>query len=113
MEGDIYRAGHSLKANSRNSLSLSRRSNGMEVFSRSSRDENDEEALRWAALEKLPTFNRLRKGLLFGAAGEGASEIDIPNIGFQDKQNLLERLVKVAEEDNEKFLLKLRNRIDR
>ena len=84
----------------------------MEVFSRSSRDEDDEEALKWAALEKLPTFDRLRKGLLFGTAGE-ASEVDIPNIGYQDRQNLLERLVKVAEEDNEKFLLKLRKRVDR
>ncbi|OIT36974.1 pleiotropic drug resistance protein 1 [Nicotiana attenuata] len=63
------------------------RNNGVEIFSRSSRDEDDEEALKWAALEKLPTFDRLEK-------------------------NLLERLVKIADEDNEKILLKLRQRID-
>ncbi|KAL6334310.1 hypothetical protein AAG906_014711 [Vitis piasezkii] len=88
------------------------RNSGADVFSQSSRDEDDEEALKWAALEKLPTYNRLRKGLLMGSEGE-ASEIDIHNLGFQEKKNLVERLVKIAEEDNEKFLLKLKNRIDR
>lgn len=84
----------------------------MEIFSRSSRDEDDEEALKWAALEKLPTFNPLRKGLLFGSQG-AAAEVDIHDLGFQERKNLLERLVKIADEDNEKFLLKLRHRIDR
>ncbi|KAJ9692497.1 hypothetical protein PVL29_011517 [Vitis rotundifolia] len=105
---DIYRASGSLR---RNGSSIWR-SSGADVFSRSSRDEDDEEALKWAALEKLPTYNRLRRGLLMGSEGE-ASEIDIHNLGFQEKKNLVERLVKIAEEDNEKFLLKLKNRIDR
>ncbi|KAK6772873.1 hypothetical protein RDI58_028111 [Solanum bulbocastanum] len=78
------------------------------IFNRSSRDEDDEEALKWAALEKLPTFDRLRKGLLFGA-----NEVDIHDLGNQQSKDLVDRLVKVADEDNEKFLLKLRDRIDR
>lgn len=78
------------------------------IFNRSSRDEDDEEALKWAALEKLPTFDRLRKGILFGA-----NEIDIHDLGNQQSKDLVDRLVKVADEDNEKFLLKLRDRIDR
>ncbi|WMV48222.1 hypothetical protein MTR67_041607 [Solanum verrucosum] len=102
------RGSASLRANS-NSIW---RNTGVEIFSRSARDEDDEEALKWAALEKLPTFDRLRKGLLFGSQG-AAAEIDINDIGYQERKNLLERLVKVAEEDNEKFLLKLKNRIDR
>ena len=105
---EIYRASGSLRNNS----SSIWRNSGAEVFSRSSRDEDDEEALKWAALEKLPTYNRLRKGLLMGSHGV-SSEIDIQNLGFQEKKNLMERLVKTAEEDNEKFLLKLKNRIDR
>ena len=88
------------------------RNNGIEVFSRSSRDEDDEEALKWASLEKLPTFDRLKKGLLLGSMGAPASEVDIENLGIHERKRLMERLVKVAEEDNEKFLLKLRNRID-
>ncbi|KAK4355026.1 hypothetical protein RND71_027220 [Anisodus tanguticus] len=86
--------------------------NGVEIFNRSMRDEDDEEALKWAALEKLPTFDRLRKGLLFGSQG-ASSEVDIHDLGFQERNKLLERIVKVADEDNEKFLLKLRRRIDR
>ncbi|KAK8939351.1 Pleiotropic drug resistance protein 4 [Platanthera guangdongensis] len=83
-----------------------------DIFSRSARDEDDEEALKWAALEKLPTYNRLRKGILTMAEG-GGKEIDIDGLGFQEKKELLERLVRVAEDDNEKFLLKLRARMDR
>ena len=105
---EIYRASGSLRKDS----SSIWRNSGAEVFSRTSGDEDDEEALKWAALEKLPTYNRMRKGLLMGSEGE-ANEVDIHNLGLQERKNLVERLVKIADEDNEKFLLKLKNRIDR
>ncbi|KAI6671954.1 hypothetical protein NL676_006839 [Syzygium grande] len=108
--GDIYRASNSLRAAS--STMWRNHAGAMDVFSRSSREEDDEEALRWVALEKLPTFDRLRKGILTASRG-GADEIDIQNLGFHERKRLMERLVRVAEEDNEKFLLKLKNRIDR
>ncbi|KAG1346221.1 ABC transporter G family member 37 [Cocos nucifera] len=98
--GDVYRRNNSLWWS------------GDDIFSRSSRDEDDEAALKWAALEKLPTYNRLRRGILTLAEGEH-KEIDIHSLGLQEKKILLERLVRVAEKDNEEFLLKLRNRIDR
>ncbi|XP_030526169.1 pleiotropic drug resistance protein 1-like [Rhodamnia argentea] len=109
--GDIYRASNSLRATS--STMWRRHATTMDVFSRSSRDEDDEEALKWAALERLPTFDRLRKGILMASQGGGPYEIDIQNMGFHERKRLMERLVRVAEEDNEKFLLKLKNRIDR
>jgi len=87
-------------------------SSASNIFGRSGREEDDEEALKWAALEKLPTYDRLRKGILTGAAGQ-ALEVDISSLGFEDRKNLLERLVRTAEEDNERFLLKLRNRMER
>ncbi|KAK2651460.1 hypothetical protein Ddye_011316 [Dipteronia dyeriana] len=90
------------------------RNNSKEAFSRSSsREEDDEEALKWAALEKLPTFDRLRKGILTSSRGGGGSEIDVSNLGFQERKKLIDRLVNVAEVDNDKFLWKLKNRIDR
>ncbi|XP_061365063.1 pleiotropic drug resistance protein 1-like isoform X1 [Gastrolobium bilobum] len=106
MEGsDIYRASNSLRGSS-----LRR---NMDVFSRSSQhEEDDEESLKWAALEKLPTYNRLRKGLLTTSRGV-SNEIDITELGFQERQKLLDRLINVIEEDNEKFLLELKQRIDR
>ncbi|GMI89171.1 pleiotropic drug resistance 12, ATP-binding cassette G40, PLEIOTROPIC DRUG RESISTANCE 12 [Hibiscus trionum] len=88
------------------------RNNGREPFSMSSREEDDEEALKWAAIQKLPTYLRVRRGILTQQDGQ-SREIDIKSLGFVERRNLLERLVKVAEEDNEKFLLKLKERIDR
>ncbi|KAK8675921.1 hypothetical protein V6N13_033980 [Hibiscus sabdariffa] len=110
--GDIYKANASLRGSLRSGSSSVWRNTGVDVFSRSSRDEDDEEALKWAALEKLPTVARLRKGILTSSQG-GANEIDVLDIGWQQRRALLERLVKVAEDDNEKFLLKLKDRIDR
>lgn len=101
---------HRISSSGQNNSSLWR-SNVPDAFSRSSRDEDDEEALKWAALEKLPTYNRLRRGILTSPAGE-LREVDIENLSYQEKRNLLDRLVRIAEEDNEKFLMKLKNRID-
>ena len=105
---DAYRAG-SIRIGS---STLWRNSSSFEVFSKSSREEDDEEALTWAAIEKLPTFARVRTGIL-AEEGSRLREIDITTLGLLERRNLLERLVKVAEEDNENFLLKLRDRIDR
>ena len=110
-ESSYYRNGS--KSSFRIESSSIWRSDDVEVFSNNSfHQEDDEEALKWAAIQKLPTVSRLRKGLLTSPDGE-ASEIDIQKLGYQERKNLLERLMRIAEEDNEKFLLKLRNRIDR
>ncbi|XP_071686005.1 pleiotropic drug resistance protein 1-like [Rutidosis leptorrhynchoides] len=125
MDGsDIYKASRSIRLGSLSSRSNGGmgslrsgstsvwRNTGMDVFSRSTREEDDEEALKWASLEKLPTFDRLKKGLLFGSSGP-SNEVDVDNLSYEDRKRLLDRLVNIADEDNEKFLLKLRNRIDR
>lgn len=88
------------------------RNSGIDVFSRSSREEDDEEALKWAAIEKLPTYLRIQRGILAEEEGK-TREIDITTLGLIEKKNLLERLVKIAEEDHEKFLLRLKERIER
>ncbi len=84
----------------------------MEIFSRSSRAEDDEEALKSATLERLPTYLRIRRGMLTYTEGQ-AREIDIRALVLPARKDLLNRLVKIAEKDNEKFLLKLKDRIDR
>ncbi|CAH1422570.1 unnamed protein product [Lactuca virosa] len=124
MDGsDIYKAANSIRLGSlragstrvpslRSGSTSVWRNSGMDVFSKSSREDDDEEALKWASLEKLPTFDRLKKGLLFGSTGP-SNEVDIDNLGVEDRKHLLDRLVKTADEDNEKFLLKLRARLDR
>ncbi|KAI7749054.1 hypothetical protein M8C21_030097, partial [Ambrosia artemisiifolia] len=105
--GDVFRV-----SSARISSSNIWRNSGRDIFSRSSVEEDDEEALKWAAIEKLPTNLRLERGILTEETGQ-PREIDIKSLDLVEKRNLLERLVKIAEEDNEKFLLKLKNRIDR
>eukprot|EP01018_Ginkgo_biloba_P026516 Gb_28918 [translate_table: standard] len=89
------------------------------VFSLTSstrRYQDEEEALKWAALEKLPTYDRLRTSVLKNVQEKGQvihDQIDVRNIQLEIRQQLLERLVKVTDEDNELFFNKLRERIDR
>ncbi|KAG6598626.1 ABC transporter G family member 35, partial [Cucurbita argyrosperma subsp. sororia] len=91
---------------------------------RLSHAEEDEEALRWAAIEKLPTYDRLRTSIFksFAESGEiGSSQtqailhkqVDVRRLDMDDRRMFMESTFKVAEEDNEKFLKKLRDRIDR
>ncbi|KAL3361340.1 hypothetical protein AABB24_014307 [Solanum stoloniferum] len=87
------------------------RNSAMDVFSRE--DYADEEALRWAALEKLPTYRRIRRGLLLEEEEGQSREVDITKLDLIEWRNLLDRLVKIADEDNEKLLMKLKQRIDR
>ncbi|TYI31311.1 hypothetical protein ES332_A05G444200v1 [Gossypium tomentosum] len=86
-----------------------------DVFQKSGREE-DEEELKWAAIERLPTYDRLRKGMLKHVLEEGKvgyEQVDIDNLDVQDKKNLMESVLRVVEEDNERFLLRLRERTDR
>ncbi|XWS59522.1 hypothetical protein CRYUN_Cryun08bG0129100 [Craigia yunnanensis] len=86
-----------------------------EVFNRSGR-QDDEEELRWAAIERLPTYDRLRKGMLTQVLDNGRvvhDEVDVTKLGMQDKKQLMDRMLKVVEEDNENFLRRLRDRTDR
>ncbi|GAA0158882.1 ATP-binding cassette [Lithospermum erythrorhizon] len=112
------------------SRSLSRASRSMEdVFyspqssGRSlSRAVEDEEALKWAAIERLPTYDRMRKTLLQSFEvqhnGNGSKkvmhkEVDVRNLDLNQRQEFIDHIFRVAEEDNEKFLKKFRHRIDK
>ncbi|KAJ6715280.1 ABC TRANSPORTER G FAMILY MEMBER 29-LIKE [Salix viminalis] len=110
------------------SRSLSRASWNMEdMFSvgrqsrRSSLVDEDEEALKWAAIEKLPTYNRLRTSIIKSfveteVQGDKTllhKEVDVRKLDVNDRQNFIDKLFKVAEEDNEKFLKKFRQRVEK
>ncbi|CAN0910604.1 Pleiotropic drug resistance protein 2 [Linum grandiflorum] len=83
--------------------------------------EDDEDDLKWAVIERLPTYDRLRKGILkqvVGSSGSGEEgevplrEIDVSNLRVSERKILMERLLKVAEVDNEKLLRRIRERTD-
>lgn len=88
-----------------------------DVFQRNSTRQigDDEEELKWAAIERLPTYDRMRKGILTEVRSGRVvhNEVDVTQLGSQDKKILMESILKVVEEDNEKFLTRLRNRTDR
>jgi hypothetical protein len=92
------------------------------VFHRSV-DDDDEENLKWAALEKLPTYDRVRRAIIRHVVDgdeerEGgnkfvSNEVDISKLSLRDRKVLLDQIFRVVEEDNERFLNRLRDRIVR
>ncbi|XP_030480269.1 pleiotropic drug resistance protein 1 isoform X1 [Cannabis sativa] len=66
---------------------------------------DDKEAVNWAAIERLPTYERLKKGIL------DTCTVDVHHLSIQQKQSLVEKLVKVPDQHNQTFLAKLKNRI--
>ncbi|KAI5084731.1 hypothetical protein GOP47_0000900 [Adiantum capillus-veneris] len=89
------------------------------VFSHSARlrrEVDDEEALKWAAIEHLPSFERLRTGVIRKIEENGQvvpESVIVTKLGQTERTQLLDNILRVADEDNERFLSKLRNRIDR
>ncbi|KAK0570454.1 hypothetical protein LWI29_001359 [Acer saccharum] len=84
------------------------------VFSRaeSFREEGeDEEALRWAALERLPTYARVRRGIFTNVVGD-TKEIDVSELQAQEQKLVLDRLVNSVEDDPERFFDRMRKRFD-
>ncbi|MCL7045571.1 hypothetical protein MKW94_009630 [Papaver nudicaule] len=78
--------------------------------------EEDEEELKWAAIERLPTYDRVRKSVISSVMDDGKtchSEIDVSKLGVHDKRQIMDVILKAAEEDNGKFLQRLRDRLDR
>lgn len=75
-------------------------------------DGEDEEALRWAALQRLPTYNRVRKGIFRNVLGDRV-EINVDQLQLQDSRVVLDRLVNSADDDWEKFFNRMRRRFDR
>lgn len=81
-------------------------------------DRHDEFVKQAGILEKLPTCDRLRTGLLEeNHEQEGGDvvyrQIDVSKMRTSDRKKLIDKLIKFPEEDNEKLLQNLRKRIDR
>ncbi|KAH0996899.1 hypothetical protein GBA52_020763 [Prunus armeniaca] len=100
------------------SMSVREMWNAHDVLEGSGRQQSvdGEEELKWAAIERLPTYDRMRRGMLRHAMSNGkvvSEEVNVANLGAQDKKQLMESVLKVVEEDNERFLQRLRARNDR
>ncbi|GFY89106.1 pleiotropic drug resistance 9 [Actinidia rufa] len=81
-------------------------------------DTDDEYALQWAAIERLPTFDRLRSSL-FDENEDGKIDvqgkriIDVTKLGAPERHMFIDKLIKDIENDNLRLLQKMRKRIDK
>ncbi|KAD2806219.1 hypothetical protein E3N88_39596 [Mikania micrantha] len=82
----------------------------------------DEEALRWAALEKLPTYNRIRTTIFknYHISSDVQMQgddhkllMDVGELDAKAHQDFIDKIFKVADEDNGRFLKKFRDRLDK
>ncbi|KAJ9553698.1 hypothetical protein OSB04_017743 [Centaurea solstitialis] len=91
---------------------------GGDAFERLGQQEDDEDELKWAAIERLPTYERSKREMLEQVTndnnyGGNAGGNGMVVLGHQDKKELMESVLRVVEQDNESFLRRLRERIDR
>ncbi|XP_010270957.1 PREDICTED: pleiotropic drug resistance protein 3-like [Nelumbo nucifera] len=84
------------------------------------REDDDEVELQyWAAIQRLPTFQRIRTSLFDPQGNENGSQvagkklIDVTRLGAGERHMFIEKLIKHIEHDNLRLLQKLRERIDR
>ncbi|KAL0401566.1 UNVERIFIED_CONTAM: Pleiotropic drug resistance protein 2 [Sesamum latifolium] len=88
---------------------------GQDAFEKSG-EYDDQEELMWAAIERLPTYDRTRKGILKQVLEDGKvvrEEVDFAHLGNQERKHLMDNILRVVDEDNERFLQRLRDRTDR
>ncbi|KAE8795143.1 PDR-type ABC transporter [Hordeum vulgare] len=111
------RSASAASSGSRRSGSISHSLSGGDPFGRAASrrgHEDDEENLRWAALEKLPTYDRMRRAVIDGADGAGyelQGLVDINQLASGEAGRAL--LERVFQDDSEQFLRRLRDRVDR
>ncbi|XP_010914761.1 ABC transporter G family member 41 [Elaeis guineensis] len=113
---ELEEIGRSIRSSFRIAAASSRRSSSI----CSAREEDDEYELKWAAIERLPTFERIRTSVLDhyrNGDGDGLHKerrvIDVAKLGALERRLLIENLIKHIENDNLRLLQKQRQRINR
>lgn len=86
-------------------------------------EEDKELQSKWAAIEKLPTFKRIKtsfvdvsdqeKGESSSKEADGKRVVDVTKLGAVEKRLFIDKLIKHIENDNLQLLQKLRERMER
>ncbi|XP_031274859.1 pleiotropic drug resistance protein 3-like [Pistacia vera] len=108
---ELAEIGRSLRSSFRLHASSFRSSSALSSV-RDDHDADVEYALQLPAIERLPTFERL-KSSLFDSDGEEKSVVDVTKLGPLQKHAFIEKLIKHIEHDNLNLLRKIRKRIDK
>lgn len=79
------------------------------------KENEDEIELQWAAIERLPTFRRLRLSLFDEKEEdeEGKRVVDVTKLEPLERHVFIDKLINKIEEDNCRLLSKLKERIDK
>ncbi|KAK6937217.1 Plant PDR ABC transporter associated, partial [Dillenia turbinata] len=86
---------------------------------RSVEDNDDELQLQWAAIERLPTYERIRTSLFHhqnpidGKEDKQKRVTDVTKLRALERHVFIDKLLKQIEEDNKQLLQKQRERTDR
>ncbi|KQJ92711.1 ABC transporter G family member 41 isoform X2 [Brachypodium distachyon] len=94
------------------SLSLSLRRRGDELHEQHAGSRRDDEAeLKWAAIERLPTMDRLHTSLPLHA--NNAGPVDVRSLGVAERRALVHTLIGDIHDDNLRLLREQQHRMDR
>lgn len=116
---ELTAIGKSIQSSIQQQASLLIRSSS--THTESIKEEDEEHELLWAAIERLPTFRRVRTSLFSDDHddGDGTGEfegkrmVDVTKLEDLERRMFVEKLIKHIEHDNLRLLQKLRERIDR
>lgn len=75
------------------------------------RESDDQIELEWAALEKLPTYHRLRTAILDSNDGGAHGTIDVRHLAKGQRTSIVDKALATSEQDNERFLSKVKERL--
>ncbi|KAF7127970.1 hypothetical protein RHSIM_Rhsim11G0162500 [Rhododendron simsii] len=112
---EVAGIGKSLRSSLRCHTSSFRSSSGLTSIKD---DVDDECALQWAEIDRLPTFERLRSSLFDDNDGNkvdvpGKRIVDVTKLGAVERHVFIEKLIKHIENDNLRLLQKMRSKIDK
>ena len=89
--------------------------NPLERASASRREDglDDEEALKWAAVERLPTYDRVRTSVFHDASTGSVKQVDVRELTPLETTELVNKLMAEAQDESNLLLQKMRKRLDK
>ncbi|KAK4339776.1 hypothetical protein RND71_041238 [Anisodus tanguticus] len=114
---DLSEIGRSLRSSFRRQTSSFRSNSALRA---SEKDDvvDEENMLAWAAIERLPTFDRLRSSVFEEINGDEANittkrVTDVTKLGAVERHVFIEKMIKHIEHDNLQLLHKIKKRINK
>lgn len=112
---ELAQIGRSIRSSFRNASSF--RSVNAAHHSEGDDGDEDEDKLQWAAVERLPTLERVTTALFDDKEENGNVKgkrlVNVTKLGAYERHMFVEKLIKQIENDNLRLLQKLRDRIDK